>query len=286
MTQDKEITSNTLDAKFSRYAFKKHILLEGDKGSGKTHYASRWTTTFPITKIFIGGHEQFESIDFLGHFMQSSSGVLLWKDGALSQAFRSAKSGQKVLLIIDEMLRIPKRELNLLVSALSPISGHYVLRTGRALKEENGIAIEEVLAIPSSHLWVIGTTNVGSDYAIDTIDEALIDRFKPIRKETTIKEIEQILRAEATKKGFALIEVQKLLTFYTKMQHFRKINILHHKVNLRHLKEALEFASCEQEIKIIIEDSILLWVDREKDGNPDQEQMTTIHSILKKVWKP
>jgi len=114
--------SNELENKFERYAFKKHLRLEGDKGSGKTHIATQRGKDKPIREILIGWHEKFESIDFLGQFIQRQNGSLLWKDGALSQAFRLAQKGIRTILIIDEMLRIPKTELNRLKSALSTIN--------------------------------------------------------------------------------------------------------------------------------------------------------------------
>ena len=278
--------STPLGNKFERYAFKKHILLEGDKGSGKTHFATQWGKEKAIKQIFVGGHEQFESIDFLGHFIQRKNGSLLWKDGALSQAFRLAQKGIKTTLIIDEILRIPKRELNLLISALSPIQDKYILRTGRATDEKDDIAIEEVLFAPVENLWVIGTTNVGDSYAVDEIDEALLDRFKPIRKDTNEDEIQSILIETAMHKRFRMEIVHELMAFYKKMEHMRKTKLLHHLVNLRHLREALDFAKDEEEVKEIIEDSVLLWIDRDADGQPNAEQMATVKSVISAIWKP
>ncbi len=276
---------DSLDNKFTRYAFKKHLLLEGDKGGGKTYYATQWAKNKEVEQIFIGGHEQFESIDFLGHFIQRKDGSLIWKDGALSQAFRLANKGHKTVLIIDEILRIPKRELNLLISALSPIDENYVLRTGRAVDEKDDIAIEEVLYAPVKNLWIIGTTNVGDSYAVEEIDEALIDRFKPLRKETSANEIQNILIEVAAGKNFHLDVVSKLMAFYKKMTHLKRTKILNHIVNLRHLKEALEFANNELEVNEIIKDSILLWVDREDTGEANAEQLTTVKSVIATIWK-
>lgn len=277
-------TLSVLDTKFNRYAFKKHILLEGDKGSGKTYSAMMWGKDKKITQIFIGGHEQFESIDFLGHYIQQKDSQLIWKDGALSEAFRKAKDGKQVVLIIDEILRIPKRELNILISSLSPIEGKYVLRTGRAMGVENDIAIEEVISAPVKNLWVIGTTNLGANYAVESMDEALIDRFKPIRKDTTENELRKILINTATKRSISLDHVNKLMEFYTKMTRLFNTNILSKIVNIRHLNEALELARNSSEIKEILEDSTLLWVDRDYDGKPNEEQISAVQSVVRKVY--
>ena len=276
--------SNDLSTKFERYAFRKHILLEGDKGSGKTYAATMWAKDQEIDPVFIGGHEQFESIDFLGHYIQQKDAQLIWKDGALSEAFRKAKSGQKTVLILDEILRVPKRELNILISALSPIDGKYVLRTGRALNSVDDIAVEEVIKVPVENLWVIGTTNIGDGYEVEAIDEALIDRFKPIRKDTTENELKQILINTSKKRNFTLNSVEKLMNFYKKMKRLQETSIIEKIVNIRHLNEALEFASDEDEIRVILDDSILLWVEREYNGRPNEEQIEAIQTVLGVVY--
>lgn len=276
--------SKDLSTKFERYAFRKHLLLEGDKGSGKTYAATMWAKDQEIEPIFIGGHEQFESIDFLGHYIQQKDAQLIWKDGALSEAFRRAKSGKKTLLILDEILRVPKRELNILISALSPIDSKYVLRTGRALNAVDDIAVEEVIKAPVENLWVIGTTNIGDGYEVESIDEALIDRFKPIRKDTTEAELKQILIKTSKKRNFSIKSVEKLMTFYSKMKRLKNTSIVEKIVNIRHLNEALELAEDENDIRTILQDSILLWVEREYDGHPNKEQVSAIESVLGVVY--
>ena len=276
--------NGSLATKFERYAFKKHLLLEGDKGSGKTYAATSWGKDKDITQVFIGGHEQFESIDFLGHYIQQKSGELIWKDGPLSEAFRLANNGKKVLLIIDEILRIPKRELNILISALSPIDNKYVLRTGRALEAKDDIAVEEVIRATTKNLWVIATTNVGAAYAVESMDEALIDRFKPIRKDTTENELQSILAKVAKKRKIPTLEVIKLMDFYRKMKRLHSTDIITKIVNIRHLSEALEIANKPSQIIEIIKDSRLLWVERDYNGYPVQDQIDAIDAVIRKVY--
>ena len=282
--EEQKLSKDSLEYKLKRYAFKKHVLLEGDKGSGKTYTAVNWAKKNKFESLFLGGHEQFESIDFLGHYIQSSSGKLSWKDGALSEAFRKAQQGQKVVLIIDEMLRIPKRELNILVSSLSATNEVYTLRTNRAIDSENGVAKEEVLHAPVENLWIIGTTNVGADYAVEEIDEALADRFKPLRKDVEESELREILNKTARVNDFTKEDVNRLMSFYAKMQRLYHTDIIKKIINIRHLNEALQIAQQSEEIEEILEDSILLWVERDYSGKPNMEQINAVKSALRRVY--
>ena len=269
---------------FKRYAFKKHLLIEGEKGSGKTYLIHQWCAKVKVKEIFIGGHEQLESIDFLGHYIQNADGSFLWKDGALSEAFRLASSGKPVVLIIDEILRIPKRELNILIYSLIAWNSSYILRTGRALDEKDGVASEETLYAPKNRLWVVGTTNVGAGYAVEEIDEALADRFRIIRKDSTRAEMENILLKYAKKRKFKKLIVLRLIRFFSEMRRLKSQNMLSKIVNIRHLVEAIELAKSEEEVAEILQDTILAWVDRDIYGYPQSAQVELIEKIIVDIF--
>jgi len=270
---------------FKRYAFKKHALIEGEKGSGKTYLVHNWCEKVGIKEVFIGGHEQLESIDFLGHYIQNSDGSFLWKDGALTEAFRLAQNGIRVVLIIDEILRIPKRELNILIYSLIAWNDKYILRTGRALAEKDGVATEETLYAPKNKIWVVGTTNVGAGYAVEEIDEALADRFRIIRKDSTRAEMEKILIKYAKGKKFGKNVIFKLIRFFSEMRRYKSQDIISKIVNVRHLVEAIEFASTEEEVADILKDTILAWVDRDIDGYPSLAQIEIVEKLINAIWK-
>lgn len=293
-------------SKMARYAFKKHLLLEGEKGSGKTFGAYQFLEEegFKEDQIFfIGGHESLEAYHLLGQLVPYNRKVLVsnktlfpdektiqelvWKDGALTAAFRKAAAGERAILFIDEMLRIPQRELNILVSALTPNNkGQYTLRTERIVSvTDSGVATEEVVKCPVGNLWVIGTTNTGAGYAVDTIDEALADRFRTIRQDTDRNKTKSILEAKASKKGFSLNIVQKVMEFYDRMISYKKKEELSKIINLRHLSEAIEFALDEGEVKEMLEDTMLTWVDRNSDGYPEEAQIELIQETLNKIFK-
>ena len=269
---------------FKRYAFKKHVLIEGEKGSGKTYLIHNWCEKVKIPEVFLGGHEQLESIDFLGHYIQNADGSFLWKDGALTEAFRKAASGERVVLIIDEILRIPKRELNILIYSLIAWNDSYILRTGRAISEVDGVASEETIYAPVNKLWVVGTTNVGAGYAVEEIDEALADRFRLIRKDSTRAEMEKILIKYAKKKKFDKTSVMRLIRFFSEMRRFKSQDILNKIINIRHLVEAIEFSKTDEEIPEVLRETILAWVDRDIDGYPQHSQIEVIEKLIVEIW--
>ena len=274
-----------INSLFKRYAFKKHVLIEGEKGSGKTYLIHNWCEKVKIPEIFLGGHEQLESIDFLGHYIQDKDGSFLWKDGALTEAFRVAASGKRVVLIIDEILRIPKRELNILIYSLIAYNNNYILRTGRAIAQKDGIATEETIYAPKNKLWVVGTTNIGAGYAVEEIDEALADRFRLIRKDSTRAEMEKILIKYAKIKKYSKTSVLRLIRFFTEMRRFKSQDILNKIINIRHLVEAIEYAPLEGEIPDVLQETILAWVDRDIDGYPLIAQTEIIEKLIREIWE-
>lgn len=269
---------------FKRYAFKKHVLIEGEKGSGKTYLIHNWCEKVGIQEVFLGGHEQLESIDFLGHYIQNSDGSFLWKDGALTEAFRIAQNGKRVVLIIDEILRIPKRELNILIYSLIAWNDKYILRTGRAMGEKDGVASEETLYAPKGKIWVVGTTNVGAGYAVEEIDEALADRFRIIRKDSTRAEMEKILIKYVKLKKYTKVTIFRLIRFFSEMRRYKNQDMLSKIINIRHLVEAIELSNSEGEISEILKDTILAWVDRDIDGYPQASQVEIIEKLINDIW--
>lgn len=293
-------------SQLEKLAFKIPVLLEGDRGSGKTYEVFQYASSLGIEPSFIGGHAGIESIDLLGHLVpaeieissseeisaddifsgksvsvNSSKQSLVWKDGALSEAFRKASKGEKAILILDELLRIPQRELNILLTALSPIGGKYHLRTGRILNIQDGIANEETLSCETSNLMVVGTTNVGGQYAVDDIDPALAERFVIIRKDTELKTLLSILKEKATAKGFSDEIANRLSHFYKKMGEAKKKGLITEVPTLRTLSRAIELAEEENEVVEHIELQLLLWVGRDVYGQPEKQETELVKRLIK-----
>lgn len=296
-----------------RFAFKIPVLVEGDRGSGKTYEAFAYAKSIGVEPAFVGGHAGLESIDLLGclvpygnnsctvkdtevsadkffsgeYSMQTESSGnsgLVWKDGPIAEAFRKAQSGKKAVLIIDELLRIPQRELNILLTALSPIDDKYHIRTGRILSVEDGVAKEETLSCDTKNLFVLATTNVGGQYAVDTIDSALAERFVIVRKDTDYDKLMTVLSAKAQEKGFSEETAKNAGIFFNRMISAKEQGLVEECPTLRTLSRAFELADTEDEIIEYIFAQHLLWVSRDVYGKPDKEQVDTVKQTLYKAF--
>ena len=274
----------------SELAFKVPILIAGDRGAGKTwesrDFANR--NNFPLCEF--GGHQGIEAVDMLGSFAPLGGSQFVWKDGPISEAFRKAKN-EKVVLLIDEVLRIPQRELSLLLTALSPTKNRtYKIRTGRIKQviqsEDGAVGVEEVLECPCENLCVIATTNVGSEFAVDECDPAVAERFVVIQKDTSVDQLRAILTSIAKEKGYSVDKVNQTISFYNAMKKLVSKGLVLKMPTTRTLSRAFnELSSSEAEIFRAIKAQHLLWVARDSEGTPVEEQVKAVFDVLESSFK-
>lgn len=289
-----------------KLAFKVPILIEGHRGAGKTYGAFAFSEDLGIKPIVINGHADLESIDLLGYYIKhnltqnadgqpinwanptvSTSTVsdLVWKDGPLTEAFRKAEKGEKVIIIFDELLRVPQKQLNLLLSALSPYKGEYHLRTSHVVSiTDDGVALEEELTVPADNICFIGTTNVGDEYAVDDLDPALAERFIILRKDTDKGTLTRILTKKIEEKHFSSKLLGKLTEFWAICENLKRQDLLAHAPTVRTLSRAIDLANDEASVKEMVAMQALLWVGRDQDGI-DQVQMESFKKALESAWK-
>lgn len=67
----------------------------------------------------IGGKEGLTDLDFLGAILPQPDGSRRWVDGPLLRALHLAKA-DSVLLFMNEINRIPRRNVNLLITLMNP----------------------------------------------------------------------------------------------------------------------------------------------------------------------
>lgn len=263
-----------------RYAFKTPVFIEGDQGSGKTTWVRNFANQNGFAFVELAGHESVESIDLLGHYVRSASGEYVWKDGKLAEAFRLAGTGQKTVLLIDEMLRIPQRQLSVLLTAFSPFQGQYRLSTGRMVKVIDGIGTEEVLSCEVESLAIYATTNVGSQFAVDELDPAMAERFIPVRMDTSTEQVFAILADICERQKMSLDVATKLAEFLDKMKAAVNSGLVNGTPTTRTLVRALEGAKSMKDVGQRLDDQALLWVGRDLNGAPNEEQLKNVRTLL------
>ena len=267
-----------------RYAFKKHILLAGPAGVSKTFSATKWIDECGLESEFIAGHSGLESIDMLGYWIKGADGNLVWLDGALTAAFRKAQK-KKTVLMFDELLRVPARELSILVGALTPDNaGRYRLRTNRLVDEADGIGETETIVIPMENLHVIATTNVGADYDVDGADVALQDRFRTHNVTMSTSTIYDIC-TEVNNGKFPEKTIDSLIDLMEKIKLLVQSNELTRELSLRHLTEIIKMAETTADVASYAQDLYTIICARNTDGNTNETEKRIYISTIKKTIK-
>lgn len=282
-TETTENNEELIAARMNTYAFSRHLLFMGEKGSGKTHNIYAYLKEKKLPHIFVGGNTDTEATDLRGNLLpyeKNGEKNFIWVDGPLTQAFRRAANGEKVVLFIDELLRLSPSAKSLLVPSLTTDGdGHYVLDTGRVIDVVDGVGKTECIRAPREKLWVLGTTNVGAEYDVEDMESALEDRFELIYQNNDPEKIKRILSEIEAEKGFSGV-ADKLFTFYEMMVNLRNNEQLAKLINLRHLTQSLLDSEKEDDLYDRLMDRMPKWVERDMGGNPIKEQEEAVLGAL------
>jgi hypothetical protein len=275
------------------YEGQKHILVTGDAGLGKTYIVSKFAEEEDRQVFFKALDNGTETIDLVGHLIKVSDGSFPWKDGVVTQAFRAAARGEKVLLFLDELLRAPEKELSLLVGCLTPDSrGKLVLRTGRALEDTltDGVVEEEVIETDIEHLWCVATTNQGRGYHTGKIDMALKDRFRIFEQTMSIETSKEIAInvLKATDYGKKLSDTAVTATIdklYKVVEavanHVEGDGKLKQYITIRHITEVINTSRKLKDLKSRMMDLVSNLVMIDSSGKLNVEQKEIIYSYIK-----
>ena len=283
LVKTKESGSTNLYGFLDDYAFKKHILVVGDAGTGKTHIISQFCSDKKYTMIEEIGHSGLEAVDLIGYMIKLPDGSFGFKDGSFSEAFRKAAAGEKVVYFIDEMLRIPARELNILVGALTPDhAGNLRLRTNRpSNKDSEGIYKSEELVIPQENFWVVASSNQGSGYQTAKLDEALRDRFRLFYQEMADSEIYDIITDKLTRIGGTELFAKGMIQLVEKTRQIQETGNLTRHFSIRHLSEAVDTSENLNQVKGRMYQLVNNIVSIDASGRFNQEQTKIVREIIR-----
>jgi MoxR-like ATPase len=162
-----------------------NILLAGPTGSGKTFALHQVVERLDLFLVTIEGKEGLTDLDFIGAILPQEDGTRKWVDGPLLRAMRQARL-EPVLLFLDEVNRIPRLHLNILLGLMNPKSGPTCRQMGMDIDGEGPFYIietpmtSEIVACPSQHLRIVAAGNFGRLYQVYDLDPAVRRRFDTV----------------------------------------------------------------------------------------------------------
>ena len=277
------VTTSFID-KMKMYAFKKHIILTGDRGWGKTYSSLQLLKKESIPHVFIQGAPDMDSA-FLRGGMKPYENGFIWTDGKLTEAFRRASMGEKVAIVFDEILRCPAEELAILISALTAgPDGNYTLVTDRPIVDKKtGIARTETISANPNYLWLIATTNIGNKYQVEEPDTAFYDRFRFIETPKDYEIAKNILKSSVKKTLQSNVDKAIMLAKATnKMSDDAKLEDC---LNLRHLSEVFSWAKNKNELVEMLLDLAPQVCRRQLNGQLDSSQHELFVKAVNKYMK-
>ncbi len=278
------------------------VLLIGGQGSGKTRGArqmARYQGFAESEIIEVGGHRGLEACDLLGHLILSG-GDTLWKDGAITQAFRqvgctnpgqlpeTAERNERekiaVFLLIDELYRIPVRDREILLNALQPdtINGVncYKLRTGRAVSGKDGAYQEEVIYAPCQFVSIVGTTNVGIEFDVEEGCAAAKERFVSVYVEIDDMTFGGVIDRALKERGFSVEVTPRFVKLRRSLDNAKKDRTLNGSLTLRTAVRAIENALYPKDLGNTLFEIGQIWIEPAEDGAPLNEQVEVLKTAI------
>ncbi len=162
-----------------------NVLLAGPTGTGKTfalHQVVQKSDCFLVT---IEGKEGLTDLDFIGAILPQEDGYRRWVDGPLLRAMRQARL-EPVLLFLDEVNRIPRVHLNILLGLMNTKSKDACQQMGVVLEGTGPFYVveapmtSEIVACPVENLRIVAAGNFGRAYQVYDLDPAVRRRFDTV----------------------------------------------------------------------------------------------------------
>lgn len=168
-------------------------LLIGPTGVGKTESVKASALNADAILVKIAGHPGLDNRALFGGTYPDGKGSFTFIDGPLTEAWKYAANGQKVILLIDELARMDSYYHSIIIGALDSLSAAEITARPRFFLSNNLPCLNtadryyplmlpngEALIAPVKNLSLIATTNLGTNYQQLTaeLDPALMRRFQ------------------------------------------------------------------------------------------------------------
>lgn len=278
------------------------LMFLGTQGTSKTYECRRHGNSAGFDHfIEVGCSNGMESIDLLGGVDPGRVGKGdAWKDGPIAEAYRLAGTDDpklistcagttSVMLLIDEINRMPGRERSLFLNSMSPdshIGGGipvYKLRTGRAVLSKSGVLAEEIIYVPCQNLSIVATGNVGMEF--DTYDDDPAGRERWIERsvQPDTAQIEAIIKG-AAKDHKSLPKLSSwLMGVYTRTTTMKDDGLLRGAATIRTLTRIIQLLpekASTDDFRTAVEVVSEGWISWDADGRRNAEQAGLLKSAI------
>ena len=269
------------------------LLLLGEQGAGKT-YGVRSEAKNYDHFIEVPCHAGMEAKDFIGGPLPDGN-TFSWTDGGIARAFRLAAAGKSVLLLVDEIFRVPAAQRSVFLTCLSPDETGdepvYKLKTERVMKEKGGVCYTEELVAPVAHLSIVATTNIGGQFNVSEDDPAMAERWQFHYVYCSAVEIGRVIQSVLESGGMSNADAVSLsalyVQFWTKASELKKLGTINLAPTVRTLTRAVKIATAptakahyEAVMKIAP-----MWAGTDLDGRLNTAQIENINIAAKGAFK-
>ncbi len=180
-------------------AFIQHVLLAGERGSGKSYLARQAADKYDAVYLEMQMHPSMEAWEFRAHD-RAWNGKVYTVLGKLAEAVYWIQQGKKVVLCMDEFLNMNPLYTTAINTPLTLTANDtYIIETGRIIDMGDGIGRIETVEVPADMFWVVATSNIGARYGLDKMAPSVRARFQIILMNTNPERTKSILEKNLAK---------------------------------------------------------------------------------------